>query len=64
MLELLMSRFDIPPGRLAVAGYADTVPVESNDTEQGRAHNRRVDIMILNDYGLGPEPKHVLAVRP
>ena len=64
MLELLMSRFDIPPGRLAVAGYADTVPVESNDTEQGRAHNRRVDIVILNDYGLVPEPKHVLAVRP
>jgi len=56
MLELLSSRFDIPPQRLAVAGYADTVPVESNDTEQGRAHNRRVDIVILNEHGLSPEP--------
>jgi chemotaxis protein MotB len=57
MLELLVSRFDIPARRLAVAGYADTVPVESNDTEVGRAHNRRVDVVILNEFGLGPEPK-------
>jgi len=57
MLELLVSRFDIAPQRLAVAGYADTVPLESNETEQGRAHNRRVDIVILSEYGLHPEPK-------
>ena len=56
MLELLVSRFDIPPQRLAVAGYADTAPLESNDTEQGRAHNRRVDIVILNEGGVSPEP--------
>jgi chemotaxis protein MotB len=63
MLELLVSRFDIPPSRLAVAGYADTVPLESNDTEQGRAHNRRVDIVILNEKGLSPEPKPAGAGR-
>jgi chemotaxis protein MotB len=57
MLELLSVRFDIAPERMAIAGYADTVPVESNDTEQGRAHNRRVDIVILNEQGLSPEPK-------
>lgn len=62
MLELLVSRFDIPQGRLAVAGYADTVPLESNDTDQGRAHNRRVDIVILNGYGLGSEPKPAATV--
>jgi len=56
MLELLVSRFDIPPQRLAVAGYADTVPLESNDSEPGRAHNRRVDIVILNEKGASPEP--------
>ena len=48
MLELFAARFDVPTSRMAVAGYADTVPVDTNDTEQGRAHNRRVDIVILN----------------
>jgi chemotaxis protein MotB len=48
MLEVLSSRFQVPAGRFAVAGYADTVPVASNDTDEGRAHNRRVDIVILN----------------
>jgi chemotaxis protein MotB len=48
MLELLSSRYHIPRERMAIAGYADTVPRDSNDTEEGRAHNRRVDIVILN----------------
>ena len=48
MLELLSTRFGIPHERLAVVGYADTMPKESNDTEEGRARNRRVDIVILN----------------
>jgi len=56
MLELLTARFNIPSGRMAVAGYADTVPIESNDSEEGRAHNRRVDVVILNENGTRPEP--------
>ena len=37
---------------MAIAGYADTAPVDSNETEEGRAHNRRVDIVILNQQAL------------
>jgi chemotaxis protein MotB len=48
MMELLSGRFEIPPQRMAIAGYADTAPLESNDTPEGRAHNRRVDVVILN----------------
>jgi len=48
MLDLLSTRFGVPHERLAVVGYADTVPKASNDTEEGRARNRRVDIVILN----------------
>jgi len=48
MLEVLSSRFGIPAGRFAVAGYADTIPVDSNDTDEGRGHNRRVDIVVVN----------------
>jgi chemotaxis protein MotB len=32
-----------------VAGFADTVPIARNDTPEGRAYNRRVDIIILDD---------------
>jgi chemotaxis protein MotB len=48
MLEVLSKRFGISAGRFAVAGYADTIPVDSNDTDEGRAHNRRVDIVVVN----------------
>jgi chemotaxis protein MotB len=43
----------IPADRLSMAGYADTRPVASNDTEEGRARNRRVDIVVVLD---GPDP--------
>jgi chemotaxis protein MotB len=56
MMELLSERFDVPGNRLAIAGYADTAPLEPNDTESGRAHNRRVDIVILNQVAASSEP--------
>ncbi len=57
MLELFTGRFKLPHQRFAVAGYADTVPVASNDDDQGRARNRRVDIVILNKAGMAAEPE-------
>jgi chemotaxis protein MotB len=52
VLELLTGRFDVPAARLSIGGYADTAPVESNDSPEGRAHNRRVDVVIVNPDGL------------
>jgi len=34
--------------RFQVAGFADTVPVASNATPEGRAYNRRVDVIVLD----------------
>jgi len=36
----------VSPSRLTAAGYADQRPIADNDTEAGRARNRRVAIMI------------------
>ena len=38
--------------RFQIAGFADTVPIASNLTPEGRAYNRRVDIIILDDAHL------------
>jgi len=41
----------INPERLKASGYADTKPIASNATPEGRAQNRRVEIVILNIKG-------------
>ncbi|HNY39013.1 MAG TPA: flagellar motor protein MotB [Bryobacteraceae bacterium] len=56
MLELFSSRFGIPAERMAVAGFADTAPVATNQTPEGRARNRRVDIVVLNEEAVIAEP--------
>jgi chemotaxis protein MotB len=35
--------------RFQVAGFADTMPIAANDTPEGRAYNRRVDIIVLDE---------------
>jgi chemotaxis protein MotB len=56
ILELLTTKYGIERTRLSIAGYADTAPIASNDTEEGRARNRRADIVILNQQGVIAEP--------
>jgi chemotaxis protein MotB len=56
MLELLRDRFLVASSRMAVAGYADNAPTDTNDTEEGRAHNRRVDLVLLSAGGVAAEP--------
>lgn len=43
----LIKRWKVPDYRIVTAGYADTMPVASNETEEGRALNRRVEIWVL-----------------
>jgi chemotaxis protein MotB len=37
----------MPPERISAAGYAEFHPVADNDTADGRAENRRVDLVVL-----------------
>jgi chemotaxis protein MotB len=36
----------ISPASLSAKGFGDTRPVASNDTPQGRAQNRRIEITV------------------
>jgi chemotaxis protein MotB len=56
LLNLLVDRYQVPAERLGVAGYADVAPVASNATEEGRARNRRVDVVILSERAARAEP--------
>ena len=38
----------ITPRRIAAGGFGDAYPVAPNDTDEGRALNRRVEIIILD----------------
>jgi chemotaxis protein MotB len=44
-----LAALGIDEKRFQIAGFADTVPIASNDTPEGRAYNRRVDLIILDD---------------
>ena len=46
--ELLSQEFGIDEGRLSVASFGSTEPVAPEDTEEGRAVNRRVEIVIAD----------------
>lgn len=39
----------LPPTRFAIQGYGDTRPKAANDTDAGRAANRRVEITLVPD---------------
>jgi len=44
-----LSDLGINENNFQIAGFAATAPVSSNDTEEGRANNRRVDVIILDE---------------
>ena len=48
LVRLFILRYHVEPNRLSAAGFAEYHPVDDNSNQDGRAHNRRVDIVILN----------------
>lgn len=46
VVEYWTNNFQVPAYRLSAVGYAEGQPLELNDTPEGRAANRRVEIKI------------------
>jgi OmpA-OmpF porin, OOP family len=40
--NMLVEKFDISPDRVSSIGYGEAQPIATNDTREGRQHNRRV----------------------
>jgi chemotaxis protein MotB len=47
VVRILQNQYKITPSRMVASGHGEYVPVDSNDTESGRALNRRTRIIIL-----------------
>lgn len=46
-MKILLDNERIDPRNLSATGYGEYHPVDTNDTEQGRARNRRVEVLIM-----------------
>ena len=57
----LLAKQGVPAERLVAASFADTKPVESNRTGEGRARNRRIDIRLVPIEKAEPAPAPVEA---
>lgn len=47
VVGLLIDKGGVEPANVAAVGYADTRPVASNDSPEGRSANRRIDIVLF-----------------
>lgn len=52
----MVANHGMSPSDVSVSGYGEWRPVASNDTSEGRARNRRVDIIVLDPMEARVEP--------
>lgn len=45
--DVLLERLSIGPNRISAEGFGESRPVASNDSVEGRALNRRIDVKVL-----------------
>jgi len=55
----LMESQGVEPSRLAAVGYGEHQPVAKNDTEAGRARNRRIVLMVSTREQLRPNASQI-----
>jgi chemotaxis protein MotB len=51
VIRVLQNDFNIAPTRLIAAGRSEYKPLETNDTVEGRARNRRTRIVLMPELG-------------
>ena len=57
VLSFFIKSINFPPARLSASGYGKYKPVASNRTPEGRALNRRVNIVVLSTFLNNELPK-------
>ena len=57
VLKYFLNHHGFPASKLSAAGYADTRPIASNNTESGRMLNRRIEIHVDYDEETSGDPQ-------
>ncbi|MDD4131937.1 MAG: OmpA family protein [Desulfuromonadaceae bacterium] len=57
VVHFLTERAGFDPGSLSAVGYGEYRPISENESQEGRARNRRVDIVLLAGGAEGGEAK-------
>lgn len=56
VVRLLVERYGLDPKQISVAGYSEYRPLASNETEEGRRINRRVDLVVVSKTDATKDP--------
>ena len=65
LVAYLEQQFGIEPDRLSAAGFGEHRPIARNNSPEGRARNRRVDIVLLSeDVAISEEPPPAVVEGP
>jgi chemotaxis protein MotB len=60
VVRFLQEKGGVPARRLVAAGYGEMRPISSNATPQGRARNRRIEVLLMPDL---PAQRNAAAVK-
>jgi len=47
-ISALLTQGGVDPERIQTDGWGDEKPIASNDTEEGRARNRRTELIVVS----------------
>lgn len=64
IVRYFMDHHSLDPQRFSVAGYGEFRPIDTNDTAEGRAKNRRVEIVILGTENMPKTKTEFQRFRP
>jgi chemotaxis protein MotB len=57
VVRYMTEREEVEPRKLSAVGFAQYRPIDDNNNPEGRAFNRRVDVVILRDQGYEPQTR-------